>query len=532
MSKVNWIGFLIVLLLSTTLLLNAQNPTIGLRFSQNNTSGYTLFSPEKDTSVFLIDECGQVANSWSFSERPGATCYLLDNGNLLRAGKDSLEIRDWDNNLLWSYAMNLNGYLQHHDIEPLPNGNILCLLTDKYSDVEMISAGRDSLNVAATFRLDKLVELQPVGTNNANLVWEWKFMDHLIQDYDDTQQNFGVITAHPELMDINYDNAYDRDYTHANGIDYNASLDHIIISARHMSELYVVDHSTTTAEAAGHSGGASNKGGDFLWRWGNSKVYSQDTADLQMLFYQHDGKWVDQGKVDAGKISVFNNEGDGTASFSSVHLIEPNFSNGSYQMINGRFEPASFDYSWNGTIMGITMLEGKKSGVESLANGNLLICESSKGQITEVEKQTGNVVWVYKNPQGTALHAQGDVPIVHDNSIFRAQRYSALFPGFSGKDLTPEGIIEDVNFVSSNCITLGVEDQWLDNLRISNPVKENIVFNQEITAAVSLFNMSGQLVLYVANFEGAEFPVSYKPGVYVLELVAKGNTYRKKLILQ
>ena len=57
-------------------------------------------------------------------------------------------------------------------------------------------------------------------------------------------------------------------------------------------------------------------------------------------------------------------------------------------MQGSRFLPSTYDYSWQGTIMGDTLLEGKKSGVESLVNGNLLICESSKGQITEVERQT------------------------------------------------------------------------------------------------------------------------------------------------
>jgi len=40
----------------------------------------------------------------------------------------------------------------------------------------------------------------------------------------------------------------------------------------------VIDHSTTTAQAAGHSGGTYGKGGDLLYRWGNPNAYQHGTA--------------------------------------------------------------------------------------------------------------------------------------------------------------------------------------------------------------------------------------------------------------
>ncbi len=63
------------------------------------------------------------------------------------------------------------------------------------------------------------------------------------------------------------------DWLHTNSVDYNEEFDQIVVSVRHFSEIWVIDHSTTTAEAAGHSGGNSGKGGDLLYRWGNPEAY-------------------------------------------------------------------------------------------------------------------------------------------------------------------------------------------------------------------------------------------------------------------
>lgn len=255
----------------------AQTITDGLIYNkpESVSEGYTLFTPELNNTVYLIDNCGNKINEWNFTELPAETCYLLKNGNLLRAGKDSLEIRAWNNNLIWSYAMNNNGIQQHHDIEPLPNGNILCLTKKVYTREEMTALGRDPAITGEQFRLDQIIELKPEGTHEASIVWEWNFADHFIQDFDANKPNYGVVKDHPELVNLNFDNSEIIDWTHVNAIDYNPILDQVLLTVRHLSELYIIDHSTSTTEAASHSGGNSNKGGDLLWRWGNDQVYDQ-----------------------------------------------------------------------------------------------------------------------------------------------------------------------------------------------------------------------------------------------------------------
>jgi hypothetical protein len=511
----------------------SQSETLGLlNPSAETEDGYVLFTPEKNGDVYLIDNCGEKINTWTFNENPGATCYLLENGNLLRAGKDSLQIRDWDNNVIWTYATTDNGFAQHHDIEPLPNGNVLCLLSETYSDSAMILEGRDTSMLSGTFKVDKLIELQPVGVNGALLVWEWSLMDHLVQDFDKTKSNYGVITDHSELIDVNFATATNLDWSHGNAIDYNDSLDQIIISFRNFSEVFIIDHSTTTLEASGSAGGNSNQGGDILWRWGNPMVYGAGTIADQQLFAQHDVKWVEKNYLNENKISVFNNEGDGTATFSSVHLIDPEIIVGVYTKISGVFTPQNFDWSWDGMVQGTTVFESKKSSMHFLPNGNFIICETSKGRISEISSG-GLEIWSYVNPIGLSLQNQFDTP--SSNTLFRGEKYPSNYIGFSGKNLQPNGIIEDQNNNSLTCVvSLGVQKGQKDDLSVIQiPVENNtIILNKTITAnEVSILNMNGKVVFNTTNYNGSIIPVNLPQGIYLVKFQLSEKTISRKIII-
>lgn len=521
------LAFSIAILLFSNFLI-AQTPTVGLQyFDESAFDGLMLFTPEGNHSVYLINNCGEKIHEWTFTEKPALTCYLLENGNLLRAGKTSIEIRDWENNVVWSFLKSKLDQNQHHDIEPLPNGNILCVLNDAYSDSVMIALGRDSNLVDPNFRLDKIVEIKPIGADSAEVVWEWKFIDHLIQYVDSTKPNFGVVAEHPELLDVNFDNGYFNDWTHVNAVDYNEDLDQIIISARHLNEIYVIDHSTTTLQAKGSSGGNSNKGGDFLWRWGNPQVYQQGSSSNQKLFLQHDAKWVEKGYLDEGKISVFNN-GDGQ--FSSVHLIEPNINNGNYQLANNQFEPQDFDWTFSGSILGEVINEDKKSGAQSLPNGNFLICETSKGRISEVDKQS-NLVWSYVNPTGDTILSQFETPSL--NTLFRGEKYPLDYDGFAGKDLTSKGIIENENSISVNCIqSVGIDEIEVKNISTNNPIMDGTIYFNQLTNADKLLihDINGKIVFESFNYSGNQLKVKLKPGFYFFNIWKRDEVNRIKFI--
>ena len=145
------------------------------------------------------------------------------------------------------------------------------------------------------------------------MVWRWRVWDHLIQDYDATKANYGNVAANPRLIDADgTESRIPAFWNHMNSIDYNAALDQIMLSVRGNSEVWIIDHSTTTAEAAAHTGGKSGKGGDLLYRWGNPKAYGAGTQSDQELYQQHDAEWVSTGYPGAGNITVFNNGWDAT----------------------------------------------------------------------------------------------------------------------------------------------------------------------------------------------------------------------------
>ncbi len=528
-------NLLIVIIIFTGGDLIGQEETIGLLHYDDNTSeGYILFTPSKNVSTYLINNCGEVINEWTFSELPGATCYLLQDGSLLRAGKDSLEIRDWESNLVWSYATTNNGIKQHHDIEPLPNGNILCVVGTSFTKDEIIALGRDPENVSNIFRMDKILELEPYGQNNANIVWEWRFQDHLIQEFDSSKPNYGMVIEHPELIDLNYINSDPGDFTHVNAVDYNTELDQVLITSRHLSEIFIIDHSTTTEEAAGHSGGNSGLGGDLMWRWGNLAGYQQGSTNSQKLFMPHDAKWVESDYLDEGKISIFNNGGDLDNNFSFIHLIEPIFANGNYPKEDSIFLPLDYDWSWHGLIIGDTVKESSKSGMMSLPNGNVELCESSKGRFSEITK-TGDLLMTYVNPVGDEIFNQFDILEINDNTAFRVEKYPTDYSGFEGKDMNPKGIIEDFNSTSENCSMLQFyEELDISVVKVNNPVIDNRVrFDQYISNTdISITDINGHLLFELVRFNGNYFILTLPPSLYIMQLRKRNKKQIFKLIVQ
>ena len=489
-----------LLLLSIPLL--AQQ-TVGVFLNDESAfNGYTLLAPTSSTSTYLVDNCGQLINSWTSNYRPGEASYLIPDGRLLRVCRfpgsfsgggigGRLEIHDWAGNLVWAYNYANLDHHQHHDVELMPNGNILVLAWEGHSKEEAIAMGRDSLEISDQgVWPEQIVELEPIGNSDANIVWSWSLWDHLIQDFDPGKANFGEVAEHPELFDINYRaSRFEKDWIHANSIDYNPELDQILINSRNMNEFWIIDHSTTTSEAATHSGGNSGKGGDLLYRWGNPQTYKRGNASDQKLFGQHDTHWIPSGYPGAGQIMIYNNgQGRPAGSFSSVDILQAPVENDGNYVLSAQEAYGPEDLIWSYVASPATdFFSARISGAQRMQNGNTLICEGIEGHVFEVD-ESGALVWDYLIPIGN------NGPIEQGSStrpsgLFRAYRYAADDPILSGLELIAGNVLE-INPLSSDC-------ELFNSTSVSTISKSNIqLLSNPIGETLRIANPDGHSLYY------------------------------------
>lgn len=496
--------------------LNAQ--TIGIL--QNDSlsfNGYTLFAPSTNEYTYLIDNCGNQINSWVSDYRPGMSAYLLETGELLRTAHipssfngggtgGKIEIYSWEGIRRWNYQYSTDTVHQHHDVQFLPNGNVLIIAWEWHSAEEAQAMGRNPefINNQGIWS-EQVVEVKPMGLNDAEIVWEWHLWDHLIQDFDSTLQNFGVISEHPELLDINFfggGNAQ-TDWIHFNSIDYNPELDQILLSSRHLSEFYIIDHSTTSEEAASHEGGNAGKGGDFLYRWGNPISYKRGTTEDQNTFGQHDVTWIPSGLPNAGKILYFNNGiGRPDGNYSSVDMISPPMDESGHYIIeeDAPYGPDTLDWIYVAPNPS-DFFSNRVSGAQQMPNGNVLICSGRRGIFFEVTPD-GERVWDYINPVMSSGPGTQGTNVV-GNDVFKIRRYAPDFQGFYDKDLTV-GVAIELNPVNQHCpifmdtVSTSISETVLENIRvINNPIGDELLIEnlEQQTVEVEVFNLSGQQML-------------------------------------
>lgn len=522
--------------------------TIGL-FVNNSSSydGYTLFAPIGSHQTFLIDNCGREVHTWTSDYTPGQASYFLPNGSLLRAGNalnnffssagkgGVIETFDWDNNVIWKYFISNQIECAHHDIKALPNGNILAIVWEKIPLTEVIAAGRNPANIGAEFHSEKIVEIQPVGTDSGIVVWEWHVFDHLIQHYDSTKENYGVIPAHPELINLNFNTNINPDWIHMNAIAFNEELDQIILSAHNFNEIWVIDHSTTSTEAASHSGGNCGKGGDLLYRWGNPAAYGRGTLPNggKKLFGQHDAQWIPQGFNNGGKIILYNNGIARPAGlFSTIEIINPPLlPDGNYLINTGEaFGPATTDYTYP-QVPDLSFYSSSISGVQPLLNGNLLICQGDDGKFFEIDSNS-QIVWEYINPIiNSGAMTQGTPPI--NNHVFKIKRYVADYSGFSGHNLVSGQLLE-LNPLPDTCLIYSTiiskeKDGFVEIY--PNPAHGffTVRFTDTKTHKVQIYNsIGGKVREMLLNNKVVISTGNFKQGIYFVKV---DNVITKKLIV-
>ncbi|MEE9190924.1 MAG: aryl-sulfate sulfotransferase [Candidatus Neomarinimicrobiota bacterium] len=485
--------------------------TVGLIYNDTTAAynGYTLFAPQSSLSTFLIDNEGRLVNRWESEYVPGLSAYFLEDGYLLRSAAvedpDGVDGRtggfqkfDWENNLVWEFYYGT----QHHDIEQLPNGNVLLIVNDTKLKNAAIQAGRNPDSIAGNnIRSLSILEVSQTGQETGEIVWQWNAWDHLIQDFDNLKDNYGIVAEHPELIDINFASGGAQDWLHTNSISYNNELDQILVSNRNTNEIWIIDHSITTWEAATHEGGNNGKGGDLLYRWGNPVAYKTGTDDDRKLYGQHDAHWIETGLPGASNILIFSN-GFSERGYSTVDEIEPPINvNGYYELLYGAaYQP--FDQTWVYTANTPEDFNSPRyGGSQRLPNGNTLICNSDGGEFFEVTSEK-EIVWKYINPVSRdRIYYQGETEIDH-NHVFRCYRYDEHYPGLAGKDLTPGDPIElyptiAINDEQSIIAKFRLYDNYPNPFNPSTMIQYDLPEATQVTVAI--YDLMGSAVKTLVN---------------------------------
>lgn len=390
----------------------------------------------------LIDSEGTVLHTWesNLSAPSGTAAYLREDGLLLRSGRlidlpafgflpgswSTVQLVEMDGTVVWEYTQQITGELTfHHDLKPLRNGNILVTVWEFLTAAEMEALGWEPVIGVGGVWMEKIQELEPnLLDGSTTVVWEWALEDHLAQDRDANRANFVDVGEERGRLDINF-NAGIRngDYFHISGIDYSEERDEIVLCPNNIDELWVIDHSTTTAEAATSTGGARGQGGELIYRWGNPQVYDFHNGPNEPSFLSgaHDPRWCVNPVSGQIQLTVHNNDRvdytPGDAESQVLLLDLPLNASGDYVISNAEtFLPEAPVVLYEQDPANPFFSTPFMGSAQRLGNGNILITLALTRTLVEVN-QAGQIIWQEFISSGGTF-------------IFKSQSYPVSYSGF------------------------------------------------------------------------------------------------------
>ena len=484
-------------------------------FAQDEFNGYALFNNQNSNTTYLIDANQNIAKTWTLNRPCNYTVLLKDNGNLMRGATRTgnflngpavgglVQEIDPQGNIVWEFEYSSPDFVSHHDITLMPDGGVLLIAWEVKTQTEMQAMGFQGTGVRYPTHF---IEVQQDGTGG-KIVWEWHIFDHLIQDVDPDKPNYGVVADHPERLDINFQSTGNigivGDWIHCNGVDYDPIKDQIIFSSRYLSEVFIIDHSTTTEEARGSTGGNAGKGGDFLYRWGRPINYDHSGANL-IGGPVHDARIIEAGPRE-GFLQFFNNDGPNGLG-STVDALELPVAADGYNYIYTEGvgygpEEATFSHK---TLTNAT----GQSASNSLPNGNVFVALSRR-YMYEVNSE-GETVWTY------------------DEGPPKGFRYTCDHPGIQAL----------INTGELDGVQCGLVNSTADVLKdafdiVPNPGNGFFKLNGDLSIiqSINVFDMKGRKLKKITqNFHNINLEKE-EAGTYLLSITTKdGNTFSKKLV--
>ena len=398
--------------------------------------------------TLLFDEQGNITHKWTTNLHApeGVSAYLLSNGNVMRtqSGGDWMhhshypvgatgivQIINPASEVLWQFEYDEEGkHCLHHDQAMLPNGNILLLAYEGFTQAEASALGWKKPSEKFNYKyvwFEKILEVQPFFDKDSTaIVWEWSVSNHIVQDDDVKASNYGKISEHTDRIDVNYPFGglfLKNQKFHFNSIDYNAEFDQILLSSAMYGEHYIIDHSTTTEEAKTANGGKYGKGGRFLYRYGNKRA--TQTGEQTTFYWPHDASWLPNEVPHKGDVLVFNN-GSGRAPDGSYDPNQTPMPIGiAYtdilELKLPRKQDGSFDSTKTPEIVWSYNSKNTEgvyapfmSGARRLKNGNTIFCQGHNKRVVEI------------TPEGEKVM---DFQLAGPGNLFRVYKYENEYSG-------------------------------------------------------------------------------------------------------
>ena len=179
------------------------------------------------------------------------------------------------NNLIWEGPGDVDNNGVHHDVFPMPNGNILALTVN-----DTLVPIPDEIDIPEEYSYidsirwhgDRIVEWDRGG----NEVWSWSVFDHFdMQDF--VSESFESMFTPP-----NNPTDFFYDWTHSNAVWYDIEDSVVYLSVRHLSRITKIDYPS----------------GNILWNMGKSMPSGDVAVGNHLgLSGQHSVKVLDNRNI-------------------------------------------------------------------------------------------------------------------------------------------------------------------------------------------------------------------------------------------
>lgn len=337
--------------------------------------GYTLFSADTD-KAYLIDMEGRFVHEWR-CEMGITNPELLPNGNLIAMMQPSKEAEG---------QRGLNGQAAGM-IELDWHSNIVWRYHDPWIHHDYQRLPNGNTLILKWEALPKTLIKQIKGGYNHKEDDPNRMLGDMVIEVTPEAEVISTWKSWQQLdpkKDVICPLDHRLEWTHANSLSLAPNGDWLI-SFRRISTIIQVNP----------------KSGKLRWRWNGETSH------------QHDTNYSSEGTI-----TVFDN---------GVHRKSMDYSRAIE--IDAKTKEILWEYADNPPFSFYTVMGGS---ARLLPNGNVLICETSKGQFFEVTRDK-KVVWEYINPIFVSNPRLGG----RMNLVFRCHRYGPRYTGLADKDLDP-----------------------------------------------------------------------------------------------